>query len=560
MPQRTLHSYFHFPARPPPLIISPSLLDLPFSIRRHIYVLSGLVRICPIDLNQEGARKVNADQKPSVFGNTQGECYYLNKRLFDHSFEWHEDDIDCVCPPLPTQLLYVSRAISKECSHVLYSENKFKICRSRYRGFLPLHYMAGTALNSITSLSIRLNACSCRPSHQHTNQRQCDYHRTCKGGICGQDKPLGRISRNDKSTILDWKSVCARISSNIRPFYLGLSVICDTANYETAVEIIEPLSKMPTLRTCSIRLGQTPNHELRRLAQTTVYQATGRFAKTPTHQYCNTYLPLEIQQRILGYTDLIAPHVLYWEPNHRLMVGDCCRNCTDALEACCCSLQHASFSEKCTCWKIPTDLFLISYRLREEAFKIFYERNSFAILPPGANFTLIDIQPPLLAFLAALPQQALRHLRSIEFVFPVLSPNFLIPGTESYLLWLQTTTFISTNLQLSTLNLTLNLSGNRGSSSDNAYISVQEILDKDDAMWETYQRIIEPLTIAPLYRGLKNLFIHLSWPLDDQKLHIWDAQEGILEKRIMGEDYDAALHGKFVSGSAGMLGLKNSLY
>ena len=70
----------------------------------------------------------------------------------------------------------------------------------------------------------------------------------------------------------------------------------------------------------------------------------------------------------------------------------------------------------------------------------------------------------------------------------------------------------------------------------------------------------EPLTIAPLYRGLKNLFIHLSWPLDDQKLHIWDAQEGILEKRIMGEDYDAALHGKFVSGSAGMLGLKNSLY
>ena len=29
-------------------------LDLPYKIRRRIYILSGLVRVCPINLNNEG--------------------------------------------------------------------------------------------------------------------------------------------------------------------------------------------------------------------------------------------------------------------------------------------------------------------------------------------------------------------------------------------------------------------------------------------------------------------------------------------------------------------------
>jgi hypothetical protein len=548
MPQRTLQAYFQFPARPPPSVNGPSFLDLPYSVRHRVYVLAWLVRSCPIDLNREGERKLNPDETlPSSLA-IRGKCYYLNRKFLNLPSKWYEDDVDCVCPPLPIQLLYVSRTISKECSHILYRENKFKICRSRHGGFLPLHYMAGPTLESITSLSIRLNACLCRPKHKHRDQRQCNCHQTCKGGTCGRDKPLGTVSRNDKSAILDWNSVCAKISSNIHPSYLRLFVVCDTTNYEVAMEVIEPLLKMPTLRACSIRLGQTPNHELRRLAQTIALQATGKFSSTLTSRYCYFHLPAEIRQKILGYTGLVAPHAVLWERNHGTIIGDCCGNCTDTLEACCCSVQHAAFAENCTCWKMPTELFLLCHSLRIEATKIFYRRNHFVILPAGVEFTLVDAQPSVLEFLVSLPSQALEHLRSIECVFANLSPNFLNPGSKGHSHWLRTIAFICDHLQLSTLSLTLNMSSDRGPSSDCAYMSLQQILDTEDAMWATYQRIIGPLTRAPLNLGLKNLFIHLSWPVDDAKLHIRDAQERALERRIMGEGYDALSQGKFAAG------------
>ena len=542
MPQRTLHRYFNFPAQPPSSISGPSFLDLPYNIRHRVYVLAGLLRSCPIDLNREGEGRAHPDEEMPTLQNSRGRCYNPSERF--RSYKWDEDDIDCVCRPLPIQLLYVSRAISKEVSRVLYSENNFKICRNRHGGFLPLHRMAGSTLESITSLSIRLHACSCCTSRKHQAQRPCDYHQTCKGGARGRDKTLDRISRNDKSVISDWKSVCARISSNIQPFCLRLFVICDTANYQVATEVVEPLAKMPTLRACAIRLGQTPNHELRHLAQATVYQVTGKFGRRPTTRPVNSHVPIEIQQEILGHTDLIASHVLQWDSTRRLSVIDCCRKCTDALEACCCSLRHAAFSETCTCWKISTDLFLISRSLHRAATKIFYQGNSFAILPPGDSM-LPNAYPPLLEFLSSLPPQALQHLRSIQCVFPALSTNFLNRGSKDHSHWLQTITFMSNNLQLSKLSLSLDMSTDRGPTSDTAYMSLQEVSDMVDAMWVMYQRVVEPLIGAPLNRALKNLFIKLSWPQDDAARHIRDARERILEQRVMGEDYDAVLNGKF---------------
>lgn len=544
MPQRTLHGYFHFPAQLPSSIRGPSFFDLPYDIRHRVYVLAGLVRSCPIDLNREGERKTNTGMKELRIHGPSGQCYNPHERFIGSGCKWDEDDNDCGCGRLPIQLLYVSRAISKECSRILYSENKFKICRSRYGGFLPLYHMTGSTLDSITSLSIRLNICACRPKRKYQSQRPWDYHQTCKDGAYGRDKPLDRISRNDKSVILDWKNICARISSNIQPFHLTLFVICDTANYPVATEIVEPLAKMPTLRACSIRLGQIPNHELRCLAQRTVYQITGKFRSIPISRPLSTHVPIEIQQEILSHTELIAPHILEWESTRGLRVIDCCRKCTDVLEACCCSLQHAAFSEICSCWKLPTDLFLISPSLYTAATKVFYQGNSFAILPPG-NFMLRDIHPPLLEFLTSLPPQALQHLRSIRCVFPALSTNFLNRGSKAHSHWLQTITFLSNNLQLSRLSLTLDMSTDPESTGDTAYMSLQEISDTVDAMWMMYQRVVEPLIGTPLNRSLKNLFIKLSWPQDEAARNIRDAREKALEQRIMGEDYDAVLHGKF---------------
>jgi hypothetical protein len=79
-----------------------------------------------------------------------------------------------------------------------------------------------------------------------------------------------------------------------------------------------------------------------------------------------------------------------------------------------------------------------------------------------------------------------------------------------------------------------------------AYMPSQQILETEDAMWRIYQRIAEPLRGRGGFRtGLANLFVHLSWPLDNAKARVRDEQEKTLEKRIMGEGYNAVSQGKF---------------
>lgn len=85
--------------------------------------------------------------------------------------------------------------------------------------------------------------CSCRSGRKHKDKRPCDFHQTCKGGAGSLDKSLDSISRIDKAVVSGWRSVCARISSNVPPFHLRLFLICDTANYQVATEVVEPLGK-----------------------------------------------------------------------------------------------------------------------------------------------------------------------------------------------------------------------------------------------------------------------------------------------------------------------------
>jgi hypothetical protein len=122
-------------------------------------------------------------------------------------------------------------------------------------------------------------------------------------------------------------------------------------------------------------------------------------------------------------------------------------------------------------------------------------------LAPRRDLTLEDAHPPLLEFLMSLPPQVLQYLRSIRCVFPPLSTDSLVPGREVHSHWVQRITFISNNPQLSKLRLTLDMSASRGPSSETAYMSPQEILDMEHAMWVTYQRIVEPLVRTSLNRG-----------------------------------------------------------
>lgn len=544
MKQVTLHHYFESTYKPPIPTSRLSFLDLPYDVRHRVYVLANLVRYCAIDLNSDPA--IKEKNRTGYLGRSDQEdyndvgafkCFTRNKVVWDSG-----EARECGCRPLPYRLLYVSRAVSEEVSSILYSENKFRICRSNPRGLLPLRNLGRRALASLTSLSVSLNACPCNAEHClrgiRYHCRACTY---CPPRDC--DKPLGRISRYDRSVISEWSSLVSRIAIHISPSKLRLVLICESADYETAFEAVQPLKVMPMLKECLIRLDQRPNHEFRRLTEVTIAQVTGRSMDYLKSIFRFKELPEEIRQQILGHTDLVAPVSLQWYPESGLVTHSYCERCTKAWDIFYCPFIYAVFTDNCRCWRMPRDKFLVSRKLREDAIRIFYSRNHFIIRPYGSigvHYTTNPGRAGDLRTFPYLPQHAFRHLRSIEWVFPPYDGS-LYDAHEKHLQdWSDTIDLIAHTTDVSRLSLTVDLeSGVR----ELRGLYAQGILDNryDAAMWGVYQRIIEPMIEL---KGLQDLFVHLGWPLDYRKHEFRDQQEKILEKRVMGEHYDSTSRGK----------------
>ena len=141
MPQRRIDWYFPRQSLTSPPPSGASFLDLPYPLRRRIYLLTGLVRFCPINFNQEGLNLYKYRGKHSL----KNACFYKVRKFYDRDFG--KDFIySCSCTPLPISLLYVSRIISDEVSSILYSQNKFTISQSDSWGLQPLRNLSSKAL------------------------------------------------------------------------------------------------------------------------------------------------------------------------------------------------------------------------------------------------------------------------------------------------------------------------------------------------------------------------------------------------------------------------------
>ena len=85
---------YYFPQRlVKPKASSSSFIDLPYLVRHRIYVLAGLMRFCPINLNQEGPGSricVGLDDEPLSYV-----CFFESRKNLGHSYT-----IDCI-PRLP---------------------------------------------------------------------------------------------------------------------------------------------------------------------------------------------------------------------------------------------------------------------------------------------------------------------------------------------------------------------------------------------------------------------------------------------------------------------------
>ncbi|MCJ1364387.1 hypothetical protein MMC16_003497 [Acarospora aff. strigata] len=143
-------------------------------------------------------------------------------------------------------------------------------------------------------------------------------------------------------------------------------------------------------------------------------------------------------------------------------------------------------------------------------------------------------------FLSWIPQHATKFLRSVQLVLVVHDYNYGLPGATETTKWLKSIDFIAQNTNVPRLTLTIDMSSELDAYGD-GYGYVLPRIDPDGAMWTVYQRIMEPMVRL---KGLQNLFVHLSWPLSDLEEDLRHLHERILERRVMGDDYDSVSKGK----------------
>jgi hypothetical protein len=457
MIQHTLHKYF--PSRRP-FAAAPktTFLRLPFKVRREIYLLSGLPTDITIYLNHIPSSNGHCIQEydphdrenwpiePDITPRSFSLSHFLDGYLplpqihlnrhcgcIDHRSNARHDASNwwclCKCPPLPWQLLYVSKAIEVEVSSIFYSENHFSIFRDSLGGLSGLNSLPKAALREMRNLSICLNYFDRDSSLVGTRHfgkgRQFGpeswdvrCHATCAASK--QQRLFSKAKRHhEMSSIHELQELCLVLKHHIQPNQLKLSFTCDVADIEIAEEVLRPLSELPLLRECTIRLDffnlpddPTDYTPLTHLSEKLVHQLTKSF----THGKFNfTALPTEIQLQILSYTSLVTPYDLIWGLNTPIStiiktpfyeprtfpwrnypsLPECCNACQPyppsssasfpSPEICSCWPKHAGFSSTCTCWRFPLHLFLVSKGVKGIAEAVFYGQNHFWVLPMWLN-------------------------------------------------------------------------------------------------------------------------------------------------------------------------------
>lgn len=453
MVQRKL-DYYWLPSRQGNILLpslvqetTTSFLSLPYAVRHRIYVLAGLVRFCPINMNQEGPRAQFC--RHATYPDLEISEPYLELPPFACLFEMRisHGSLDrsgvapaCICPPLPVALLYLCREVSKEVSAILYSENSFTVSRSDDWGFKPLQQLSASMLWNLRILSVRMNRCDCIYGDKmyggaftpfRSMQGQCGFH-SCHPDCqeyAFHDKSIQNRTKQNVSILLELQNLMSKLAAQCQLELLRLDLVCDVKDLITAQHVATILSPLRNLAACSIRLNQSRQWNISLLSREVVYSLTSTTTQEkklppPPRSY---RLPVEIINNILEYSELIAPFDLEWCQKRGLAPFDCCTTCTSTLDFCACSTRHGAYSQTCTCWKFPLYIFLISHQVYKIAKKIFYARNRFVLIPttgrlPDLGFRKAAL-PAAVDMLQSLPPSALSLIRSLGIAIFLPDPS-----------------------------------------------------------------------------------------------------------------------------------------
>ncbi|KAL8817503.1 MAG: hypothetical protein Q9191_008136 [Dirinaria sp. TL-2023a] len=477
--------------------------------------------------------------------------------------------LDCLCLPLPLQLLLVSKAIHDEVEQLLYGRNKFSVSPfpKKSPGHLEVIFrLSPHAWRSMKSIHIGLTAgermdglwhegeapdwypsiedvrFQCRSSGYmlHTpNDRIFPSHQAIQphNYLLGEVPPqtLQRENNTSEELIRKWKEVCNLIHSRISASQLHLSISCTTNDKNIARAIVEPLAALPTLRTCAIHFGYPylERDAFKTIAKKSLLHLHNRKSVTGLHGSFDD-LPKEIRLKILSYTNLVYELKRYRSRrglsvvNGRIQYSErkCCTQCSDALAVCCCwSLRAAAFSTKCDCYKVPLELFSVNRRFYSDAFEVYFSRNRFIFGADNPDDAVDDFDGER-QWLDRLPVKAYPWFRTIEVVFGHgLIALMREQGSKASRSWNAFAQTISHLLDVSKVCLTIN------AGSLHFYWEPED--RNPDWAKPAYNEILKPLKTH--LSGLRKLHVLLSWSPE---------YEAIMEQEVMGSSYDSERDGK----------------
>jgi hypothetical protein len=237
----------------------------------------------------------------------------------------------------------------------------------------------------------------------------------------------------------------------------------------------------------------------------------------------------------------------------------CCEQCvpTTATRACFCSRKGRIFSTTCICHSPRHALFSVSQQVREDSIAIYYSRNRFLVTPFGCP-TMNSVKtsryhnfPPLShdkmrhvelsLYISALTRNAVQNIRWLEWLLPAARQKYLLPGTRTWIDYLDTLDMMRHAMRIEALTFVLNMAAGgysqwREDWDGNPYREVVPVTD-----WQWYEQIALALgRLGPL----KDCFIYLGRNGPESRVNERIRRERSLERAIMGEHYDSTSRGK----------------
>jgi hypothetical protein len=574
---------------------SSFLLRLPYDIRKKIYEFAGLYNGELINLNYRPSPWMIGDLRTEYalnlvppsddweFEDEVSEYCQRVSRFLDGpntDSDWkpqrtelnccdeYEDDGNCDCDfdpsSLPSQLLDVCRTISKEVEHLFYSQNHFSIYSNYPGGLFGLLSFTPRALNSLSSLSIKLDICHCFVTSTTSMPNYCPYHYREYYRLCipGSEKLCQSAAVHHRSkTIAEWEKLCRQLATYIPPRQLKLWVDCNVVNIETAKQIVGLMNHLPVLGACGILFNLQPCLKLQDLARDAVLKLTGQSSDALDAPFRFLDLPREIQLNVLNYTDLTTPYDIAWCPDtggeapsvvHSRSIQwcqstnvywrKCCGTCYPSGISCICSIRYIGYSTTCTCWALPSSLFLVSRRQREDAIKIFYSQNHFLILPSGKPLQY-DQPSDFLRFFTRFAARGMKYLRSVTWLLP--DKYHPVSGTRRDSDWERAVDICAQEGSLQLLSFAIDLShhARRRRALGAHYRCPIRIAQLEEDEWNTGLLLVESMA---RYKSWKNVYVHLSWPwhnphnpndpysCPEEAQDLRERHEEVLEEQVMG--------------------------